>query len=78
VRVAEELTRRARSKPHRENGGVSTAERRQQAEIARTEDRLRRILSTRVKIKPKGRGGTIEIQFHTNEDLERLLELLER
>ena len=75
VRVAEELTRRTRS--HKENGGVTVAERQQRAEIARIEDRLRRALSTRVKIKPKGRGGIVEIQFHTHEDLERLLELLE-
>jgi ParB family chromosome partitioning protein len=75
VRVAEALTRRA--KPHKSNGGLTTAERRQQAEIARIEDRLRRALSTRVKIKPKGRGGIVEIQFHTHEELQRLLELLE-
>ena len=77
VRVAEELTRQAGTKAHKQNGHVAV-DRRQQAEIARLEDRLRRLLSTRVKIKAKGRGGVLEIQFHTNEDLERLLELLER
>lgn len=78
VRVAEALTRRANAKPHKQNGGMTTADRRQQAELARLEERLRRTLSTRVKIKPKGRGGIVEIQFHTHEDLERLLELLEQ
>ena len=77
VRVAEQLTRQAGAKAHKQNGHAAM-DRRQQAEIARLEDRLRRLLSTRVKIKPKGRGGIVEIQFHTNEDLERLLELLER
>jgi ParB family chromosome partitioning protein len=77
VRVAEELTRRAGAKGHKQNGHAAV-DRRQQAEIARLENRLQRALSTRVKIKPKGRGGIVEIQFHTHEDLERLLELLDR
>ncbi len=77
VRVAEELTRQAGAKGHKQNGHAAV-DRRQQAEIAKLEDRLRRALSTRVKIKPKGRGGILEIQFHTHEDLERLLELLDR
>ena len=77
VRVAEELTRQAGAKAHKQNGHAAV-DRRQQAEIARLEDRLRRALSTRVKIKPKGRGGILEIQFHTHDDLVRLLELLER
>ncbi len=77
VRVAEELTRQAGAKSHKQNGHTAV-DRRQQAEIAKLEDRLRRALSTRVKIKPKGRGGILEIQFHTHEDLERLLELLDR
>lgn len=77
VRVAEELTRQAGAKSHKQNGHAAV-DRRQQAEIARLEDRLRRALSTRVKIKSKGRGGIVEIQFHTHEDLERLLELLDR
>lgn len=72
VREAEALTR--------QKGGEKTApsprEKQQLAEIKRIEERLRRALATRVRIKPKGHGGVLEIQFFTPEDLERILEIL--
>jgi ParB family chromosome partitioning protein len=37
---------------------------------------LRSILSTRVKIRRKGSGGQIEIEYYSDEDLERIMELL--
>ena len=37
---------------------------------------LRNRLSTQVKIKHKSNGGHIEIQYYSDDDLERLLELL--
>ena len=39
--------------------------------------RLRRTLSTKVDIKPKKNGGEIRIEFYSDEELERLLELFE-
>jgi ParB family chromosome partitioning protein len=45
--------------------------------IARVEDLLRRRLATKVKIKPKGRGGTVEIIYYGPDDLNRLLDLLD-
>jgi len=42
------------------------------------EERLRRVLSTRVRIKARGRGGVLEIQFFSAEDLQRILDLLEK
>lgn len=39
--------------------------------------RLRRKLSTKVNIKPKKDGGEIRIEYYTDEDLDRLLELFE-
>ncbi|MBN2731607.1 MAG: ParB/RepB/Spo0J family partition protein [Balneolaceae bacterium] len=39
--------------------------------------RLRRTLSTKVNIKPKKNGGEIRIEFYSDEELERLLELFD-
>lgn len=41
------------------------------------EKRLRNNYSTRVHVKPKGKGGEIRIEFYSNDDLERLLQLLD-
>lgn len=38
------------------------------------EERLTHALATRVKIRRKGKGGTVEIAFHNEEELERLFE----
>jgi len=45
--------------------------------VARTEDRLRTLLGTQVRIKHRSKGGVIEIEYYSDEDLERLIELLE-
>ena len=46
-------------------------------EVRALADRLRTRLSTQVNIKHKGeRGGRIEIAYYSNDDLERLLDLL--
>lgn len=37
---------------------------------------LRSLLSTRVKIRRKSSGGQIEIEYYSDEDLERIVELL--
>lgn len=43
------------------------------------EDKLKQKLSTKVMITSKGEGsGKIEIEFYTHEDLDRLLEIIER
>ena len=41
------------------------------------ENRLRSLLGTKVSVSPRGKGGIIEITFFSDEDLERVLELLE-
>lgn len=46
------------------------------AELAALEECLREHLATRVAIKPAGRGGSIEIQYYSGEDLERILEVM--
>jgi ParB family chromosome partitioning protein len=42
------------------------------------EDRLRRALGTRVHIARKGKGGTLEISFYSEEELGRIYEILLR
>lgn len=77
VREAEDLTRRSRKTGSAQVADLTPGERRQQVEIAKIEERLRRILSTRVNIKPRGRGGVLLIKFYSSEDLERILEFFE-
>lgn len=40
------------------------------------EDELIELLGTKVRLKPKGQGGTILVEYYSPEDLERLLDLL--
>jgi ParB family chromosome partitioning protein len=42
------------------------------------EDRLRRALGTRVRIARKGKGGTLEISFYSEQELGRIYEILLR
>ena len=55
---------------------------RQQADpyIRETEDKLRDILGTQVRIheNKKAAGGKIEIEYYSNADIERILELVEQ
>lgn len=48
--------------------------------IQESEDKLRSILGTQVRIqqKRKGAGGKIEVEYYSDADLERILELMER
>ena len=46
--------------------------------VAQVEDRLRNLMGTQVRLHHKpGKGGSIVIEYYTDEDLERLLELFE-
>ena len=62
---------------------LATAERREKTAAEETadpyvrdlEERLRKALSTKVQLKPKGQGGAIEIRYHDANELDRLLEL---
>ncbi len=42
------------------------------------EDRLREVLGTRVRIIRKGRSGTVELSYYSEEELQRLYEILLR
>ncbi len=43
--------------------------------IMQIEDDMRAVLGTKVTLYPKKNKGTIEIEYYSNEDLERLIEL---
>jgi ParB family chromosome partitioning protein len=45
--------------------------------IARTEDRFRTLFGTQVHIRHRSKGGVIEIEYYSDEDLERLIELFD-
>jgi ParB family chromosome partitioning protein len=73
VRDVERLAAASES-PHRKRPASPTALR--DVHIKSLEDDLCRSLGTRVRLVARGRGGTIEITYHSPEELERLLGLL--
>jgi ParB family chromosome partitioning protein len=46
--------------------------------IQKIEEQLRDIFGTKVAIRPKKEGGSIEIEFYSPEDLNRLLEIFDQ
>ncbi|MCQ2550955.1 MAG: ParB/RepB/Spo0J family partition protein [Clostridia bacterium] len=46
--------------------------------VARIEEELKKALGTKVAINKNGKKGKIEIEFFSNEELERILDLLEK
>ncbi|MCL4705231.1 ParB/RepB/Spo0J family partition protein [bacterium] len=75
VRQVEKLARA-------ESGGAGKAAKKKArnvtADVQEAEDMLRRALGTQVRIEKKGKGGMIEIEFYTSDDLERILELIQK
>jgi len=59
-------------------GKKKTATARSDPNTHAAEDRLRQVLGTRVRILRKGRSGTIELSYHSEEELGRLYEILLR
>jgi ParB family chromosome partitioning protein len=74
VRETEALVRRI-SRGKREQPGRKT--RADDPLLADLEARLRRRFSARVEISRKGKGGVLSIGFADEEDLERIIEILE-
>ncbi len=78
VRNAEAMTRKKKPTKGKAEPAMSAADAREAKALAQVENNLSRQLSTRVKIKPKGRGGVIEITYYTIDDLNRLLEIVDK
>ncbi len=68
VREAERL---ASSKP---GGAAKKAEPASDPNTLAAEERFMRALGTRVRIRRHGPGGTVEVSFHSEEELQRIFE----
>lgn len=49
-----------------------------QLEISELEEKLKTVLGTKVTIQHKNNKGRIEIEYYSNEELERIIDLLEK
>jgi ParB family chromosome partitioning protein len=67
--VSEKAPAAAKKSPRRSAVGSGNS-----VELRAFEDKLRRLLGTKVKIVSKGKGGLIEIAYYSDEELERLME----
>lgn len=73
VRQIENLVKKLK-----DNVDVQKTEKKKDIEVIEIEDRLKAFLGTKVILTNKKQGGKIEIQYYSNDDLERILELLEK
>ncbi|TVR77030.1 MAG: ParB/RepB/Spo0J family partition protein [Chitinophagaceae bacterium] len=75
VRKVEEITRNLndKTKPKDENKKADLS-----PELKKIEDGLTSLFSTKVRIKKKSKGGEINISFYSKEDLNRILDFLEK
>ena len=74
VRQAEALVKRLREPSQPEPQAKSTTEDRHLTSVAES---LSRRFGTKVAIKRRGKKGKLEIEFYSNDDLDRLLHLLD-
>lgn len=84
VRAVEEKAREKKAvdkKPHKtvvdvQEFIISEPEKKKQAELLDLEEKMQEYLGTKVEIKPSPPGGRILISYYSDEDLERVIELL--
>ncbi|MDZ7391971.1 MAG: ParB/RepB/Spo0J family partition protein [candidate division KSB1 bacterium] len=72
VRKVEELVRGALQGPRL----PKVPEKELPPQVREMENRLRHALATQVHIKPRGRRGIIEIEYYSDDDLDRLIGLI--
>jgi ParB family chromosome partitioning protein len=70
VRATELFVKRLRMSPGDRQPKLS----RQEPALAYAEEQLRRVLATKVRIVRSGRSGRIEVEFYSDEDLDRLIQ----
>lgn len=75
VRQTEKLVRSLSEKEDKTDSRKQT--KKESPFLNQIEKRLRDNLSTKVNIKQKGDGGEIRIEYYSNDDLERLLQILD-
>ncbi len=75
VREAEAIAKRWSEKPKKK--GPSDRRRGElESQLNSLQDSLRQYLGTKVRITPNGKRGKIEIEYYSNEDLERIIETI--
>lgn len=74
VRDTEKEAQRLQGAKKDSKGASQKKNSQQDLELADLEERLRKLLGTKVRIKTGRRGGRIEIEFYTQDELTRLLE----
>lgn len=75
VREAEAIAKRWSEKPKKK--GPSDQRRGElESQLNSLQDSLRQYLGTKVRITPKGKRGKIEIEYYSNEDLQRIVEAI--
>ena len=72
VRAAESLIKQTRKV--QKNKKIS--QRLKSPQISAIENELIEILGTKVKLRPSKEGGSIEISYFSDDDLERIIDLL--
>jgi ParB family chromosome partitioning protein len=75
VRETERLVRRLNLQPSKEDAAEEPPSE-EELHLEYLQETLRKFLGTQVRIPKKGRRGKIEIEFYTEEDLERIVELI--
>jgi len=75
VREAEALARRW-SKKSKRTATAAGSQGALAAQLNTLQENLQRCLATKVHITPKGKKGTVEIQYYSFEDLERIVEAI--
>jgi len=70
VRAAEGLVKKVRPKP------VGRAKASADPDLQALEEAFRHALGTKVRILKKGKGGVVEIDYYSSEDLERIAEVI--
>jgi ParB family chromosome partitioning protein len=76
VRQLEDMVR-SMTKPDKKKGGRPATVDKNDIEIREITNRLRRKLATKVDLKKTGKGGVIKIEYYSDEELERLLNMFE-
>ena len=75
VRETERLIKRLKAEKEKPKQSISSSEQRYLSDVA---DDLSGRFGTKVKIKRRGQKGRVEIEFFSNDDLDRLLGLLKQ
>jgi ParB family chromosome partitioning protein len=76
VRETELLVKRLAEPPRAAPAGEASSEPAKDVHTRAAEDRMRFAIGTKVRIVRRGRGGTVQIEFTSEDELNRIYELL--